>query len=81
MKSESEAKLDWHEAQTKWHARRKGKWHESQARWHRRAIRRIPGVLGIIVGRAMRKHLPDLEANLMANNALLRILTKRKNAA
>lgn len=77
---ENEAALDWHEAQAKWHARREGKWHKSQARWHRKAIGRIPGVLGIIIGRTMRKRLPDLQANLMANNALLRLLADRKGA-
>ncbi len=77
---ENEAALNWHEAQAKWHATREGKWHKLQARWHRKAIRRIPGVLGIIIGRTVRKRLPELQANLMATNALFRLLNDRKAA-
>lgn len=72
----AEQLLDWHTSQAKWHSRRDGKWHKSQARWHRKAIRRIPGVLGIIVQRTFRDHMPEMIANLTANNALLARLKK-----
>jgi hypothetical protein len=60
----------WLQSQKRWHAARDGKWHLSQYRYYAKQIRKMPGLLGYVVERAIVKRAPQLAANLTANNLL-----------
>jgi hypothetical protein len=74
----NEQRYDWLTSQEQWHARRSGKWHKSQARFYRKAIRSIPGLLGIIISRTVRKHSARLVENITRHNTLLSALRPSK---
>jgi hypothetical protein len=66
----NEQRYDWLRSQQRFHARKTGKWHKSQARWYRRAIRTIPCIFWIIVGRVLRRHQAAIAKNITTNNPL-----------
>lgn len=67
----NEQRYDWLVSQKRFHERKQGKWHKSQARWYRKAIRSVPGVWLIVIGRVFRKHSAAIAQNIVANNAFL----------
>jgi len=73
---EKELRWEWLTSQARWHAKRPGKWHLSQWRWYRRQSERV-FTYSDIVARTIRRHAPQMAANIAANNSLFASLYAR----